>query len=425
MSQPLPPRPDLGRIRKQAKALIAAHRDARLDECRALQRLGKYAALSTTAFRAARPSLADAQHALALEHGFGTWAELKREVERRRDRPTRGERIDDGDRRWLSGLEHACWGGITQKQNTIIAAVEAALTLLGTPVDFIVLMGVSGAAFRLQFADWCNSAPDATQGFDCTVPALAAYGYDITWYRGDDPGLALRRARAIAASIDAGRPAIVAGNWGEVIVGYEEGGHKLWLRRAGQEGPGYQAFEGWSWQAAGILSPRDRVPPRDEVLRGALQQAVELSRPAALGEFVTGFRAYDTWIERLTDEAELAALTPESFRRRCVENAWHYLSHADNRRCAGRFLRAIAPEFGAAAAHELTAAGTLYHRMERLFFTERDDLPMPFNIFPWDLDARGGWTPQLRSAQGEVLHQACALERKAIAHVEAALEVLS
>jgi hypothetical protein len=71
----LPERPNLDQLRRQAKEL---HRGAASGEPAAVRRI-----------RAAgtRTSLAAAQHAIARDYGFPSWARLKAEVERRRDAP--------------------------------------------------------------------------------------------------------------------------------------------------------------------------------------------------------------------------------------------------------------------------------------------------------------------------------------------------
>jgi hypothetical protein len=72
---------DLERYRKDAKALVRAHRAGEED---ALERAG-----AVLAGRAAqRFRLSDAQHVVAVEHGYATWPELKRAAETApRERP--------------------------------------------------------------------------------------------------------------------------------------------------------------------------------------------------------------------------------------------------------------------------------------------------------------------------------------------------
>src|SRR5437868_934693 len=73
MSRQLPPRPSLEQLRKQAKELL---HEARNDDPVAAERLR-----APGAAHADKPKLADAQHAVAREYGFDTWAKLKRHVE--------------------------------------------------------------------------------------------------------------------------------------------------------------------------------------------------------------------------------------------------------------------------------------------------------------------------------------------------------
>ncbi len=72
----LPERPSLEHLKKQAKQLLEAARDS---EPSALSQLVEVARESTSA----RPTLANAQHALAHRYGFSSWLNLKAEVLRR------------------------------------------------------------------------------------------------------------------------------------------------------------------------------------------------------------------------------------------------------------------------------------------------------------------------------------------------------
>ncbi|MGH2378778.1 MAG: hypothetical protein ACRDGT_09905, partial [Candidatus Limnocylindria bacterium] len=72
MPRLLPPRPDLGQLRHQAKELLRA---ARSGDRRSLERIRTVSD---------RLVLASAQLALAREFGFPSWARLRAEVDRRR-----------------------------------------------------------------------------------------------------------------------------------------------------------------------------------------------------------------------------------------------------------------------------------------------------------------------------------------------------
>jgi hypothetical protein len=98
--QELPARPDVEYYRKQAKALTRAYRE---HEASAVTRAE--AVLGSRARE--RFQLSDAQHVLAVEHGCGSWAELKRACERPRlealAEVERGEIVLRSDLRYTEG----------------------------------------------------------------------------------------------------------------------------------------------------------------------------------------------------------------------------------------------------------------------------------------------------------------------------------
>jgi len=69
----LPSRPNLEFLKKQSKLLL---RDFDAGDADAVARMG-----AANLEAGARPKLADAQHVIAREHGFATWAELKASIE--------------------------------------------------------------------------------------------------------------------------------------------------------------------------------------------------------------------------------------------------------------------------------------------------------------------------------------------------------
>ncbi len=83
MSPTLPERPDLGRLKKQAKSLLRA---ARARDRAALERflvLPAFAGSSSTALESSELALHDAQSVIAREHGFASWNALREEIETR------------------------------------------------------------------------------------------------------------------------------------------------------------------------------------------------------------------------------------------------------------------------------------------------------------------------------------------------------
>ena len=81
MSKPLPPRPNLEQLKKQAKDLL---KSCKAGDAESLRRLSEAHRSSTPGrSQSGRPdwSLSDAQNAIAREYGFARWSELKAHVE--------------------------------------------------------------------------------------------------------------------------------------------------------------------------------------------------------------------------------------------------------------------------------------------------------------------------------------------------------
>jgi hypothetical protein len=80
MTHQLPARPSLSSLKYQAKSVLKAHRAGDLTDCTVLRSHTQFSGLSDAAFAAAKVTLSDAQHALAVDYGFGSWTDLKSHV---------------------------------------------------------------------------------------------------------------------------------------------------------------------------------------------------------------------------------------------------------------------------------------------------------------------------------------------------------
>jgi len=72
----LPRRANLEQLRKQAKELLRAQRNADLTACDPLRGLARFADSDDDEILASRVSLREAQQALAMDYGFGSWRHL-------------------------------------------------------------------------------------------------------------------------------------------------------------------------------------------------------------------------------------------------------------------------------------------------------------------------------------------------------------
>jgi len=80
MTKRLPDQPNLDHLRREAKTLLSAHIEQRVDAISVLRRLPRLHDRSDAEILGTRVTLQQMQHALALEYGFRNWSELKREV---------------------------------------------------------------------------------------------------------------------------------------------------------------------------------------------------------------------------------------------------------------------------------------------------------------------------------------------------------
>ena len=88
--RPLPPTPSLKQLKHQAKDLLKAHKRGDSTCCDVLRALRRIAEASDAEILAADVSLSEAQYALALSYGFGSWDRLKEHMIRQ-ERAVMGE----------------------------------------------------------------------------------------------------------------------------------------------------------------------------------------------------------------------------------------------------------------------------------------------------------------------------------------------
>jgi len=332
----------------------------------------------------------------------------------------------------IEGAEHAYWGATSAQQNSVIAALAAGMKVMGEKADYAYLMGVGGAAFRLQF-DWSVAAPYAHVGRNCIDPAMEALGYPVTWIqtrtRAQDGNRELpdgigKARKAIVASIDKGRPAFLDIWETGLIVGYTDGAQDFLIRPYGtpESRPGYSpmvAYSGEKWAAEiGVIGPKGQPPPMKESLIKSLHAAVEMANTERHGEYAHGFVAYSTWIDQLRDDEKMAQMIDRDWEQTAHGNAFTYVCLLDARRAASAYLRQAAREFPADLAIHLFRASDDYAQIEQALWTGDPLVP-----FPWGLKKPENWTRKMRHDQADVLERIVAIEKQALARIEAALRI--
>lgn len=345
--------------------------------------------------------------------------------------------------RIIDGLEQSRWGA-GERENSVIGSLAVAFQAIGEDVSYEHLMGVSGAAFRLQMhhPGWCPSAPHANCGFNCYQAALDALDYEVVEYPAlkDDEASVDRARRALVESIDGGRP--VFHQWEEqsLVVGYKNEAHELLMRLYAANEPGYRTVKldeiVSDWGGFGVLRKKEgSAPARRATLIRSLELALELAHAPSFdkhtsGEltnrenfetYLSGFAAYAFWIESLRQGERFA--DPVQLAHDMHANAHCYYSLCDAREAAAAYLRAIAPEFDGKARVHLEHAAELYQELFSEVLTER--CPTELAPMPWFLKDKAAWTQELRDEQAQVLERAVPLEQRALAEIAAALASVS
>ncbi len=317
----------------------------------------------------------------------------------------------------IEGVERLRWG--EGRDNTFMGALTVVAHALGDEADYDFLMGVSGAAFRIQLCqpEWCPSAPDAGCGFQCDAAATGALGY-LTQTMGapqEDADKVRQVREAVVHSIDRGYPVfaidlVKTADYG-VIVGYADGGETFLCRSYWDVTDEYATAENWPWVTV-FVQERGTPPARGDLVRRSLRQAVMLATTDRFDNYLSGFAAYETWAEQLLEDSRFG---PETREQTAQANAWCYLSLIDCRAAATRYLHSIADEFPAARAERLVKAADLYGQIVDVLADMQGMVPFPGQV------GEAGYPGEQRRAQAETLTEALGLERRAILEIEQAL----
>ena len=329
----------------------------------------------------------------------------------------------------IVGLEKVYWGGTTDRQNSINAALAAALTAAGRDdASYDHLMGVSGAAFRLQVMQpgWCPSAACSPCGFDCMGTAFSAAGVKVKWH---DIGMAgptskpdtVRDAaresarKAVVASIDAGLPVLMESEECSLAVGYRDGGKTLLVRPYSAKKDGYVEMKKWPW-GFGVITLGD-PPARRKVVVESLKLALHLAALEMAGKYACGSNAWKLWIEQLLEDKRFDASDKEGAFNAALGNGYVYCCLIDARLAAAKYLRSIAGEFNDGAKAHLLKAADFYDECQLKLCKQRDLAP-----FPWDIKPDKPWTADMRKQQSALLKEVFPQEQAALAEIKAALE---
>lgn len=358
--------------------------------------------------------------------------------------------LADGVRRengkvFIPGLEKYRIGA-GQTECTLIAALAGAMQALGEPYTYEDLMGMSGAAFRMQIhqPNWCPSSPHASCGFSCEGVATNVVPYAFTYHWiGKDAAKFAQAREAAVASIDRGIPALISSEETGIVLGYTDGGQTLLGRAPYDPSGGYvplkrmhvlvnsripdsDVYAPWViW----TLKPGKPVPPRKEVLVASLRRALTLAgserSPSVPGSdegayYASGFSAWDTWIRQLRDAKRFETMDSGALSTAMLANGSIYYGLLDARFSAAIYLKNIAGEFDPKAVKHLRAAADLYQRMAEKGLCQR--CPTEIAPMPHMLKKGQKWTQEMRNAEADILEKALDLERRAVMEIDKAVQ---
>jgi beta-lactamase regulating signal transducer with metallopeptidase domain len=321
-----------------------------------------------------------------------------------------------GNKVWIDGVEKVVgWG--KGEENTFIGSVRVVLSAFGAKYSYSQLMGLSGAAFRLQVSqsDWCPSACDATLGFELTAPALKAVGYGIKSYHNDRNFIFSSKNKmknAIVKSIDQGKPLIAINldgemDWG-VITGYDNGGKSLLCRRYNATDDGYVEAISWPYCCMELFDKEIRVSDSRVNILASFKLAVEIANTKIRDGYTIGFNAYAVWIDGLLDDERFKISTTQQLQDLLHHNAWYYSSLCDARKAAAHYLRSVKGEFEGEMYTNIEKAEELYNHITDLLESGRVCAPFAHQL------QGNAWTKEMRHYQAEVLGKVYSLEREAI-----------
>lgn len=419
MTTSLPLRPDLAQLKRQAKELLRAHHHGDTAACSSLRTLRQFDMATDAAILAADIKLHDVQFAIALGYGFSSWDALKHHIEQ--SVASAGDvtvQRQDGAV-WIDGIPPLRWP--ESGRCTFIGALQRALNRRGVPVDYVDLMGWSGAAFRFCFAHprWDWSSIDGMLGYNHGQAALAALGYQERWVSMEE----LRPA--VMASIDRGRPVLGidlngVAEWG-VIGGYANEG-KVLLYHAYFENPDlieYARTERTPWLNY-FIDEQKASPPLPESILASLRIAhtIAFSDDFTSGggcHYFRGFAGMETWITDLREDQRFAPEDLAGVRTHANINHFIYAALIDARDAGVRFLRRYADLLDGDTRGQLRQVADLYAQVVNVLREGTLHIPCPDNLDPHT------WTPAIRAAQINTLRQVIDLERRAISIVDAML----
>jgi len=332
------------------------------------------------------------------------------------------------DAKIIEGIEPLSWD--SGEIISFIGCVRRVLAHYGEQHNYMYLMGISGAAFRLHFFDgWCPSSPDPGCGFNCSAVLLRTLGrkseehFMKTQFH-EMPGAldAEQMKQKITESIDKGVPVVAIDivhvpEWG-IITGYQNNKQDFLCRSYFDYGiEDYNIAEKTPWIAL-TIGEKGEALSGEEAVRQSLALAHHVGVTEKFDNYFSGTAALKAWIASLENEASFATVSASEANMAdpCGANAWIYETFRASKPVAAEFVRTYAGVFGQMnnAALELAS---IYDEQAKLLEAGTESV-----VSPYMGDAKE-WTQELRNKQAATLREVLKLEREALELIETIMEV--
>lgn len=332
---------------------------------------------------------------------------------------------------WGSGME-CPWAG----------ALCEALNYMGEVYAYHQIMGMSGACYRICFAEaWDFSCTDALVSYDYAAPLYKAVGY--TFRTADRLEKQERKAerQSIMEDIQKGRPVLainlrVAPEWG-IITGYTDHGDRFLCRTyfdkevfedlekenypnpedkrlVFDENEGYLFSDFWPFCIIHFGEKVDALSPLD-ALKNSLAIFADSFYAGESRGYYQGKDAYRAWIKGLSREEDFALEKDrERVLRRLSVNDNMLCSLIDSRRAAASYLRAGSYLVTEKESRHLIQIAENCQAIAEMFtaFRERVSRLSACAITYNTVNAFGVDTPELRREQISLLERALELDEE-------------
>jgi len=297
--------------------------------------------------------------------------------------------------------------------NTFVRSAQLALNVMGENYSYDLLMGISGAAFRLHFLPgWCPSSADATVGFDVSRVLFKSLGYHCEFVKIDDNSFKDIRSlyKKIKGQINLGRP-IVAINmkgqmeWG-IVTGYLKNKPGILCRTYFDTSESYTEAKRAPWLNF-FIGEKNKTLKTDELFFNSLKTAVKLAKTKSFEEYLSGFAAFEKWNEELN--SLLSPLNRKKLAEKMEFNFVIFNILLDARRSAVNYLRTIQ------ADERIQNGDKIIDNYQKVAFLLKESSDNLFQISGSD---PGKQIEEIIKNQIGVLTQILEIERKAIDLIE-------